>query len=132
MPDFLVADLDDHRQNQLNAALKNSRELPELIFTNSNGSHIRPDNLTKRFISACKRAGIEPHEDGRPWAVHELRHTAASQLLSNRVPMQIVSRTLGHSSITVTLDIYSHLTDKDSEFVATAMENIYGQKSGNE
>ena len=103
---------------------------PELIFTNSQGSHIRPDNLRKRFITACKVAGIEPHEDGRSWSVHELRHTAASQLLNDRVPVQIVSRTLGHSSITVTLDVYSHLTDQDSELVADSMSKRYGPSHG--
>ncbi len=128
LPDFLVTDLEDHRRTQLESAARDGRKSPELIFINSNGGPIRPDNLNKRFASACKKAGIGPHEDGRAWSVHELRHTAASQLLSNRVPMQIVSRTLGHSSITVTLDVYSHLSDSDSESVADAMENMYGKK----
>ncbi len=126
LPDFLIAELEDHRRSQLGAAVKDGRTQPDLIFTNSHGSHIRPDNLQKRFTSACKKAGIEPHEDGRAWSVHELRHTAASQLLNDRVPMQIVSRTLGHSSITVTLDVYSHLTDQDSELVAHSMSKRYG------
>lgn len=128
LPDFLIADLEAHKVAQLNTATNEGRELPELIFTNSQGSHIRPDNLTKRFVSACKKAGIEPHEDGRAWSVHELRHTAASQLLNDRVPMQIVSRTLGHSSITVTLDVYSHFTDQDSKLVADSMAKRYGSK----
>lgn len=126
LPDFLIAELEDHRRSQLDAAVKDGRTQPDLIFTNSHGSHIRPDNLQKRFASACKKAGLEPHEDGRAWSVHELRHTAASQLLNDRVPMQIVSRTLGHSSITVTLDVYSHLTDQDSELVAHSMSKRYG------
>ena len=129
LSDFLIADLEAHKVAQFDAAAKDGRQQPDLIFTNSQGSHIRPDNLQKRFASACKQAGIEPHEDGRAWSVHELRHTAASQLLNDRVPMQIVSRTLGHSSITVTLDVYSHLTDQDSELVADSMSKRYGSKS---
>ena len=119
-----------HQQAQFEAAAKDGKQSPDLIFTNSQGGLIGPDNLTKRFITACNRAGIEPHEGGRPWSVHELRHTAASQLLNDRVPMQIVSRTLGHSSIAVTLDVYSHLTDQDSELVADSMNDQYGQKRG--
>lgn len=128
LPDFLLRDLEAHRELQRVAAEKDGRELPELIFTNSNGGAIRPDNLRDRFITACKRAGIAPHEDGKPWGVHELRHTAASQLLNDRVPMQVVSRILGHSSITVTLDVYSHLTDQDSELIADSMNNRYDKK----
>lgn len=109
---------------QLDTATRDGRKFSELIFINSKGGPIRPDNLHLRFASACKKAGIEPHEDGRAWSVHELRHTAVSQPLSNRIPMQIVSRTLGHGSITVTLDVYSHLSDRDSESVADAMESI--------
>lgn len=131
LPGFLIEDLELYIQTQLSLKLDEGIQPPELIFTNSHGEAIRPDNLTKRFITACKKAGIEPHEDGRPWSIHELRHTAASQMLGNRVPMQIVSRTLGHSSITVTLDVYSHLSDRDSEFVADSMERLYGAKSDN-
>ncbi len=130
LPDFLIEDLEAHREMQRREALAAGRETPELIFTTSNGGPIRPDNLRDRFINACRRAGIEPHEDGRPWGVHELRHTAASQLLNDRVPMQIVSRTLGHSSITVTLDVYSHLTDQDSELIASSMDNRYKDRLG--
>ena len=128
IPEFLIEDLEGHRKLQLNAANEAEREPPELIFTNSKGGPIRPDNLRARFIVACDRASIELHEDGRHWSVHELRHTAASQLLNDRVSMQIVSRTLGHSSVTVTLDVYSHLTDQDSELVADSMSKRYGAK----
>ncbi|MDA8271506.1 MAG: tyrosine-type recombinase/integrase [Actinomycetota bacterium] len=127
LPKFLIAALDNHKLVQIETASRDGREPPELIFTTRNGSYLRPDNLRERFHSVCKRAGIEPHSDGRPWTVHELRHTAASQLLNDRVPMQIVSRTLGHSSITITLDVYAHLSDQDSDLVADSMDKRYGQ-----
>ncbi len=114
-----------HRERQVKKVGQNSTAAPEIMFPNSDGEYIRPDNLGKRFITACKKANIKPHEDGRGWGIHELRHKAASQLLSDRVPMQIVSKTLGHSSIYVTLDVYSHLTDQDSELIATSMNNRY-------
>ena len=43
--------------------------------------------------------------------MHTLRHTYATTALSNGVPMHVVSRNLGHSSIMITADIYGHLTD---------------------
>ena len=128
LPDFLIEDLETHRRLQRSVAEKEGRGAPELMFTTSNGGPIRPDNLRNRFIVACRRAGIDPHDDGRPWGIHELRHTAASQLLNDRVPIQIVSRTLGHSSITVTLDVYSHLTDQDSEMIADSMDSRYKER----
>ena len=51
LPDFLIADLEAHRARQVESAKAGGRLAPELIFTNSQGSHIRPDNLTKRFMA---------------------------------------------------------------------------------
>ena len=99
------------------------------MFTTSNGTHIRPDNLHKRFAEAYKKTGIDLHDDGRHWSGNELRHTTASQLLNDRVPMQIVTRTLEHSSIALTLDVYAYLSDQDSELAAESMGKRYGAKS---
>ncbi|TAN22467.1 MAG: site-specific integrase, partial [Actinomycetota bacterium] len=127
LPEFVIRDLEAHRERQLKQVAQRGKPQTDLMFTTSDGGYIRPDNLRKRFIAACHLAGIEPHEDGRPWGIHELRHTAASQLLNDRIPMQIVSRTLGHSSIYVTLDVYSHLTDQDSELIANSMNDRYDE-----
>jgi integrase len=43
------------------------------------------------------------------WHVHEARHTAASTMLAMGTKLEIVSRVLGHSSVTVTADVYAHL-----------------------
>ncbi|TAN22188.1 MAG: site-specific integrase, partial [Actinomycetota bacterium] len=126
VPKFLVADLETHRVKQQEYFERLGKPVPKLIFPNSNGNAIRPDNLRKRFLTALQLAGIEPHDDGRSWTVHELRHTAASQLLNDRMPVQIVSRALGHSSVRVTIDVYAHLSDKDSEILADSMESRYG------
>ena len=52
IPEFLPRDLETHRQAQLEAAAGGRRQPPELIFTNSTGTLIRPNNLQKRFILA--------------------------------------------------------------------------------
>jgi integrase len=50
---------------------------------------------------------------------HDLRHTAASLLLNNKVPVIVVSNMLGHSKPSVTLDIYAHVfTDMQGEAAA--------------
>jgi hypothetical protein len=43
------------------------------------------------------------------WHPHGLRHSAASTLLAQGVPLEVVSETLGHSSIRITKDVYGHL-----------------------
>ena len=129
LPKFLVADLEAHRSQQRQLFDRLGQSAPELMFPSSSGNPIRPDNLRKRFLTALREAGIEPHEDGRPWTVHELRHTAASQLLADRMPIQIVSKALGHSSVRVTIDVYSHLSDKDTELLADSMEGRFGGNS---
>ena len=43
------------------------------------------------------------------WSPHEFRHTAASLMIAGDVPLKQVSEALGHSSISVTADVYGHL-----------------------
>ena len=52
---------------------------------------------------------------GRPITAHTLRHTHASLLLQKGVPIDVISRRLGHSSITITQTIYLHITEKRKE-----------------
>jgi integrase len=63
----------------------------------------------------AQRAGL-----GR-WHLHEARHTAASLMLAMGTRLEIVSRVLGHSSVTVTADVYSHLLGGEKRQAAAAM-----------
>ena len=58
----------------------------------------------------------------RPIRFHDFRHTCATLLLSKDVNPKVVSEMLGHSSISVTLDIYSHLLPDMQEKTAKALE----------
>ena len=53
---------------------------------------------------------------------HSLRHTHASNLLSEEIPIGVVSRRLGHSTISMTFDTYGHMMKKDNAKVEAAME----------
>lgn len=88
-----------------------------LIFATESGTIINPSNLRNRsFKSLLKRAGL------RSIRFHDLRHTCATLLLSRNVNPKVVSEMLGHSSISVTLDIYSHLLPDMQEKAAKALE----------
>jgi integrase len=60
------------------------------------------------------------------WHPHELRHSAASLLLAEGVPIKVVSEILGHSSITITADVYSHVMAPARAEAAAAMNRALG------
>ncbi|HHW17407.1 MAG TPA: site-specific integrase [Firmicutes bacterium] len=74
-------------------------------FQSRFGTPIRPRNLTRTFKSLLSKAGL-PHTI----RIHDLRHTSASLALSAGVGLKTVSERLGHSSISITADIYTHVS----------------------
>jgi integrase len=58
---------------------------------------------------------------------HDLRHTCATLLLTKGVHPKIVSEMLGHSSVAITLDTYSHVIPELGEAAARAMEDMLGE-----
>ena len=92
----------------------------DLVFTNSTGGPISTANLTSRhFKRWLSKAGIP---SGMRW--HDLRHTAASNLISAGVPITTVSGLLGHSSVQVTNAVYGHAIPAQDGLAAEAMERI--------
>jgi integrase len=88
-----------------------------LVFANETGGIINPSNLRNRsFKPLLKRARLP---DIR---FHDLRHTCATLLLSRNVNPKIVSEMLGHSSIAITLDTYSHVLPTMQESAVRALE----------
>jgi len=77
--------------------------LDDLVFANCDGQPIDPSTLTHNFGRIVKRAGLSAR-------FHDLRHTYASLMLAAGVHPKIVSEALGHSTVAITLDIYSHVT----------------------
>jgi integrase len=88
-----------------------------LVFTTDTGGLINPSNLRQRsFAPLLKRAGL-PH-----MRFHDLRHTCATLLLSRNVNPKIVSEMLGHATIAITLDTYSHVLPNMQKDAALALE----------
>ena len=81
------------------------RKPADLVLTTPGGAIIRHGNFFNRvWIPACERAGLDP----RP-RVHDLRHSHASWLISDGVPLEAVQDQLGHESILTTRKVYGHL-----------------------
>ena len=77
--------------------------LDDLVFSDIDGEPLDPSTVTHSFGKICKSAGLNVR-------FHDLRHTCASLMLLAGVHPKIVSEMLGHSTVAITLDIYSHVT----------------------
>ena len=88
------------------------------MFTQLDGSPIDPDRVSKEFPKLVRAEGL-PH-----LTFHGLRHAHATLALSAGVNPKIVSERLGHSSISVTMDIYSHALPGMQEEAASAVEQL--------
>jgi integrase len=117
----LVAILRGHRAVQLAERLSQG-ELwvdQDLVFCNSIGGPYRSTNLEHHnFKPLVKRAGVPEIR------FHDLRHTAATILLLEGVNPKVVSEMLGHASVAITLDLYSHVLPNMQRDAAAAMASV--------
>jgi integrase len=115
-----VEALRSHLERQLRdmEILRDRYQDQGLVFTTDTGGPINPSNLRQRsFASLLKRARL-PH-----MRFHDLRHTCATLLLSRGVHAKFVQELLGHATIAVTLDTYSHTMPSMGDAIAKAMED---------
>ena len=73
------------------------------VFVTDIGEPCDPRNALRALTTAARRVGLPGV------GLHTLRHSAASVMLSERVPLNVVSRILGHSGISITADVYGHI-----------------------
>jgi integrase len=107
----------DHQLGEIDRAAGLWRE-NGLIFASESGSPLSRHHVTAhRFKPLLRRAGLPEIR------FHDLRHTCATLLLSNNVNPKVVSEKLGHASIAITLDTYSHVLPTMQESAAKAMED---------
>ena len=105
LPGVSIETLEAHRKMQLEQRLKlgPAFEDGDLVFPLDDGSPWPPDRLSSAFAALVRRW------KGPKLRFHDLRHTHASLLLKQGVHPKIVSERLGHASVSITLDTYSHL-----------------------
>ena len=105
----------------------------DFVFAHPDGTLLDPSTVSHTFNKIIRKAGL-PHI-----RLHDLRHTHASLLLQAGVHIKVVQERLGHSSIRVTLDTYSHVLGGlqeaaaqrfDDLLVAKRIENV-GKMSAN-
>jgi integrase len=120
-----VAVLRAHAKAQLDELADHPGALEErLVFTGESGSTLLPPSVSALFAKAVGTAALPR------LSLHGLRHTHASLLLQAGVPAKVVQERLGHSSIRITMDVYSHVTpgmDADAALVFGRLVASAGQ-----
>ena len=118
LPDSACAALLSHRQRQDVERLTAGDSWQEsgLVFTTSVGTVVEPRNLSRIFEHLVERSGV------RRIRFHDLRHTCASLLLAQGVSPRVVMDVLGHSQLSITMDLYSHVMPSALRDAADAMD----------
>jgi len=93
----------------------------DYICVEENGKIVYPDHMTKAF----RKLLIE--NDLRYIRLHDLRHSCASNMLANGVPMKEIQEWLGHANFSTTADVYSHLDFSFKVHAANMIADAYGE-----
>jgi integrase len=113
-----VAALHEHRKSMLAEG-----HLTGPVFCDTRGGYLRNANLRNNsFRPILKRAGLPSIR------LYDLRHTCATLLLLADEPAKVVSERLGHSTVTLTLDTYSHVLPTMQQRAAEKMGKILGYR----
>lgn len=104
LPPLVVEELRRHRAQQAKQLLQLGVRLTgeNYIVAQAAGSPIQPRSLTHAFVKFIRKHGL------RRVRLHDLRHTHATHLLASGTHPKVAQERLGHSSISVTMDLYSH------------------------
>lgn len=116
----ILNELRAHRRRQETEIIRLGKKWDDndLIFPSSLGTPINPRNLVRDFKKFLKRAGLPNIR------FHDLRHTAATLMISHGVPVNVVSKILGHSKVSVTLNIYAHSNTDMQDQAAKIMDDL--------
>jgi integrase len=92
----------------------------DLVFCSATGGYLHAAVLSRQFTDLLRRAGLPRIR------FHDLRHTAATLMLSQGVHPKVASEMLGHATVAVTLDLYSHVTETMQRSAAAALDTLFG------
>jgi integrase len=124
LPAIVVDTLQAHRKRELERRLllgQGKLTDDALVFPSWDGSPQSPDCFGSAWNKAKKKLGLQI-------SFHGLRHTHASQLIDMGVDVVTIASRLGHSSPTITLQVYAHLFRKDDRKAAAAIDKALGGK----
>jgi integrase len=126
MPLRCVDALTDHKARQCDQRARAGKRWQEhgLVFASAVGTERGARNVARDFRDVVKSAGLVPGE----WTPRELRHSFVSLLSDSGVPVEHISRLVGHSGSAVTETVYRHQIRPVLEEGASAMDHIFGEE----
>lgn len=103
------------RQNGQRLEWGDAYEDGDLVFARANGAPLRAKSVLGRFHRLSDEAGLPRVR------LHDLRHLAATLMITAGVPLALVSKTLRHSRVGITVDLYGHLTEEAAQAAADSL-----------
>jgi integrase len=115
-----VESLRRHKTSAVEAALAAGRpyDLEGFVFRRLDERPLSMNKVYKAWTRLNARSGVQRVR------FHDLRHTAATLLLEQGIHPKVVSEMLGHSTVSITLDVYSHVTPAMHREAARAMDEV--------
>ena len=98
----------------------------DLVFSQLDGKSLLPDSVSRAWHNIARRTGL------KGITLHSTRHSHASLMLKQGIHPKIVSERLGHATIAITLDIYSHVVPGLQEATAIRFDDTLNHKVKNE
>lgn len=117
MPGFVVEALREHQARQESEGRLLNDQL--LVFTDEAGGPVRPENLRRRNFARVLRAAGLPR-----MRLHDLRHTYATLSLGAGIHPRVVQTQMGHSSIVITMQTYSHVLPSLGREAAEKLDRV--------
>jgi len=109
------------RQEEERSLARPTWQDEDLVFTSAIGEPLRANHILQhQFTPLLKKAGLPLIR------FHDLRHTAATLLLRQGIHPKIVAEMLGHSTVSMTLDIYSHVIPDMQKGATIALDQLLG------
>jgi integrase len=128
LPNLAMEALSAHRVNQIEQRLASPKWVEgDLLFANprTKSGYMWPTVVRKHFYQFLQECGI-PTGRAKGMVPHDLRHNVATALLAAGIPMKTVSEMLGHSDISITVNVYGHVTRKMQEQASNEIDRIWG------
>ena len=124
LPPSAVLVLNEHQNEQKLERVLLGMSLTDdaLVFSGIEGNPSRPNSITRAWTSLVSHAGLKAIR------LHDARHTHASLMLKQGIHPKIVQERLGHATIAVTLDTYSHVTPGLQEAAAERFDEFINSR----
>lgn len=126
LPALCIAPLRWHRMRQSAARAKAGEQWHEsgYVFTTRTGRQVEPRNIYRSFTRIAESAGI------RVIRLHDARHGTATILTAAGVAPRVVMEILGHSQISITMDVYTHVVQDTQREAISHMDRLLKRRPG--